>query len=134
MPKLRPAGGFDVSVPVAATLVIAAVCLAASLLTVGVHTLIALRWPSFPLNVGIALGGLLCVVVVMDTRLRVYYPWSQAAAAQNVVIPWIFHWPGSAATPEQLLRRLPLTVADAALISPTAPTPTLPMTRSAPGR
>lgn len=106
MPKLRPGLGLEAPVPFLAILVVFAVCAVSSLFIVGVHTLISLRWPSFALNIGIALAGMLCVFVVMDTRANRFYPWSQPGATLNVVVPWIFHWPDVKADPGDLVALL----------------------------
>ena len=109
-PRLRPGVGFDARVPVAATLLVVAVCAVASLFVVGIHTFISLRWPSAALNVGIALAGLLCVVVVLETRARPYYPWGQPGAAMNIAVSWIFRWPGATAGPGDLMVLLAISV------------------------
>ena len=103
IPKLRPGIGFDGRIPILAALLVVAACAVSSLFVVGIHAFIALRWPSFALNVGIALAGLLCVVVVLETPARLYYPWGQPGAVLNIVVPWIFHWPGGPAGPADIL-------------------------------
>jgi len=104
-PKLQPGVGLDGPIPVVATLASVAVCAASSLFMVGVHALIALRWPSFALNVGIALGGLLFALGMLDSRLGRFFPWSLPAVAHKIAVPWIFGlpgWPGGPAGPRSL--------------------------------
>jgi len=93
LPRLQP-GGLDGPIPVVAILVSVATCAASSLFVVGVHTFISLRWPSFALNVGIAVGALLCAVGMLDTPLGRFYPWSLPAVAHRIAVPWMFHLPG----------------------------------------
>jgi len=98
-PRLQPGVGLDAPIPIVATLVVVAACWVSCLFLVGVHTSISLRWPSFALNVGIALAGLLFAVGMLDTRLGELYPWSLPGVAHRIVVPWIFGWPGGPAGP-----------------------------------
>ena len=101
-PRLRPGVGLDAPIPIVATLVVIGACSVSSLFMVGVHTSISLRWPSFALNVGVALAGLLFAVGMLDTRLGELYPWSLPGVVHRIVVPWIFGWPGGPAGPRSL--------------------------------
>src|SRR5262245_36832719 len=67
LPRLAPEEGLKGPIPFAATLAVIAACAASSLFVVGVHTFISMRWASFALNVGIALGGILYAIGVLDS-------------------------------------------------------------------
>jgi hypothetical protein len=111
--KLQPSAGSSGPIPVVASLVIVAVCAVSSLFMVGVHTAISLRWPSFALNVGIALSGLLFALGMLDSRLGQCFPWSLPALAHKIVVPWVFGlpgWPGGPAGPESLTIILAISV------------------------
>jgi hypothetical protein len=96
--QLRPDAGFVGSLPIREMLAVTASTGAASLLPLAVHAFVALRWPSFALNVGLAMAALLGSLVLVDSRLIWFYPWSLPTALQNVAVPLAFDW-GVRATP-----------------------------------
>jgi hypothetical protein len=95
LPLLQPGEGFEGPIPVAATLTVIAACAASSLFVVGLHTFISMRWASFALNVGIALGGILYALGVLDTRQARFIPWALPALAHKIAVPWICGLPGA---------------------------------------
>jgi hypothetical protein len=100
--RFAPASGLEASLPVAPLIVVVAACAAATPFLVAVHTLLALRWHSFALDVGLALTALLGTFVVLETPLRSVYPWSLPGAALTIAVPWVFDWPGAVVPPEWL--------------------------------
>jgi hypothetical protein len=105
VPKLEPGIGFHGPIPIGATLLVVASCAVSSLFMVGVHTWISLRWPSFALNVGIALGGIFYALGVLDSLQGKILPWALPVVAHKVAVPWIFGlpgWPGGPAGPWSL--------------------------------
>jgi hypothetical protein len=74
---------------------VALVC-TAGLLLLTVHMVLALRWPSFALNVGVSLGGLLLGLVLVESTARNFYPWSAPAAVQSMALPLLFGLEGRA--------------------------------------
>lgn len=94
--KLRGAAGFSGPLYVKETLVFMFVMGLAGAFLVGIHARVALRWTSFAMNVGLALGGLLLGVVFVESKLQNLYPWSFPAAVQNVSMPPIFGLRGRA--------------------------------------
>jgi hypothetical protein len=95
LPMLRPGEGFDGPIPVAATLAVIAACAASSLFGVGIHTFISMRWANFALIAGIALGGILYALGVLDTRQARFIPWALPALVHKVAVPWILGLPGA---------------------------------------
>lgn len=93
--RLRPEVGFVGPLPFWETLGLSAAVGCASFTLLSVHAFVALRWPSFALNVSLALAALLGSVVLTESRLlRYLYPWSLPSAVQNVAVPLAFGWGG----------------------------------------
>lgn len=63
---------------------------------VGIHAVVALRWPSLALSMGLALGGLMTGVLFVESKLQFLYPWSIPAAVQNMSMPLVFGLQGRA--------------------------------------
>ncbi|MBW2278852.1 MAG: hypothetical protein JRF63_15270, partial [Deltaproteobacteria bacterium] len=74
------------------------------------------RWSSFPLNVGLALAGLLGNFVLLESRLRLVYPWSLPPAIENLAGPMVFGW-GTRATPSDLFLIMSLALAGVVLVT-----------------
>jgi hypothetical protein len=90
--RLRPDAGFSGPLPILDTLVVTALVAASSSVLLAVHAWVALRWPSFALNVALALGALVVGVVLTESRLIWFYPWALPGAVQNVAVPLVFGW------------------------------------------
>jgi hypothetical protein len=114
--RLRPEAGFVGPLPVWEILAVVALVGAASLLLLSVHAFVALRWPSFSLNIALALAALLGNAVLTDSRLRWLYPWSLPSSVQNVAVPLVFGW-GTRGTPASLALAVALALAGGAVVS-----------------
>jgi hypothetical protein len=88
--RLRADAGFAGPLHVGETLATVALVGAGGACLVAIHAIVALRWAGFAMNVGLSLVGLLFGVVLVESELRNFYPWSQPAAVQNVAWPLVF--------------------------------------------
>ena len=113
--RLRADAGFAGPLPIWETLVLFGLIGAASLFLLSVHAYCALRWSSFALNVGLALAGLLGNFVLIESRLRNFYPWSLPAAMENLAGPLVLGW-GTRATPSDLALLVSLTWVGVAVV------------------
>jgi hypothetical protein len=94
--ELRGASGFTGPLHVGETCVFVALVGLAAAFLLGIHAVVALRWSSFAMNIGLALGGLLIGIVLVESELRNFYPWSLPAAVENVSLPLLFGMQGRA--------------------------------------
>ena len=94
--RMRADAGFGGSLYVRQTLLLVFLVGLGGALLVGIHAVVALRWPTFAINIGLALGGLLIGVVLVESRLRNFYPWSLPSAVQNIAWPLVFGLRGRA--------------------------------------
>jgi hypothetical protein len=114
--RLRAEAGFVAPLPIWETLVLFALIGAASLFLLSVHGYVALRWPSFALNVGLALAALLGNFVLIESRLRLIYPWSLPPAIENLAAPMVFGW-GTRGSPSDLFLIMSLALVGVALVT-----------------
>lgn len=108
--RLRADAGFVGPLPIEETFVLFALVGAASLVLLSVHTYFALRWSSFALNVGLALTGLLGNFVLIESRLRPFFPWSLPPAIENLAGPMVLGW-GTRGTPSDVVMVVSLALA-----------------------
>lgn len=94
--QLRRDAGFVGPLPIRETLIFVLLVGLAGAFLVGIHAVVALRWPSFAMNVGLALGGLLIGAVLVESKFQNVYPWSLPAAMMNISMPLIFGLQGRA--------------------------------------
>jgi hypothetical protein len=114
--QLRTDAGFVGPLPIWQTLVLFALVGVVSLVLLAVHSFVALRWPSFALNVGLALAALLGDLVLLGSRLRFLYPWSLPPMIENLAGPMVFGW-GSRSSPSDLTKIVFLALVGAGLLT-----------------
>ena len=114
--RLRADAGFAGPLLIGETLGLFALIGAASLVLLAVHGFVAMRWSSFPLNVGLALTGFLGNAVLLESRLRLICPWSLPPAIENMASPLVLGL-GTRATPFDLVLTISLALAGAALVT-----------------
>ena len=108
--RLRGDAGFGGPLPIQETLVLFALVGTASLVLLSAHTYFALRWSSFALNVGLALTGLLGNFVLIESRFRLFFPWSLPPAIENLAGPMVLGW-GTRGTPSDVVMVMTLALA-----------------------
>lgn len=113
--QLRADAGFLAPLPIWQIFVLFALVGTASLFLLSVHSVVALRWPSFALNVGLALAALMGNFVLIESRLRLIYPWSLPPAIENLAGPLVFGW-GTRGTPYDVFLTLSITTVSAGLV------------------
>jgi hypothetical protein len=114
--RLRADAGFAGPLMVRESFSLFALVGVASLFLFAVHAFVAMRWSSFPLNIGLALTGLVSNIALVDTPLRYIVPWSAPAAMENLAAPLVLGL-GSRSTPSHVILILTFPLAGAALTS-----------------